>query len=802
MPVDTVQGVEGVGRAPSHLALSMSMSSTVVDSKSRSSSIASGSTATVLRSQQNAPARRKGRQVQDVNHLLGFTLPPRSAPPLASAPRRSNKRNPAYHGSFDRARYIHTFRFVVKPDKDYTANLADHDVRLDWADILQVILPTASSALSTVSSTPTATVLDQQPGSAPTCPICLSGPTAPRMTKCGHVFCFPCILHYLALADGQKWRKCPVCWDSVYAKDLKVVKWHDAVTSAQYDSSPTADLVALSIEDPSHSLLHDHSRHTTTESHGPTPGGEPLKMRLIRRPQISTLALPRSDTWPSEAVPPLRAPWNFSPDAFTFAKFMLGSPDYLKEELESNMRELEQEVSTLRRWGRQGGTDEELGIVFVRAAMAKVTEQIDKVAHLKTTSVMTARKKALKEIQEIRDRPGKLALGPPLPVFSETSSSEVEDAPNELLGIRSSNGGRILSGDAPIFQPGYPRPRPRPQRKNVNPAPALDTDSTYYFYQAASGQNIYLHPLDIKILKSHFGTYQGMPDVISVKVEGVDEGSMNDDLRWRCRWLTHLPTSCDVVFIEADLSSVIPVSSLEPYSHALKQRRTKRRDKARREDKAKLKSEQKEVEARPVYMSTYGSMGVGGVGSNTWNNVPMTTASTQMMMASTTAFPPPSSGSNPGNSWGDAHGFPSSVSPTRPPPISTGENQASSTTANADSLSAPRSFASALHSSSRPSATRTSHGHDLDDWDDAGFDERWHDFEDRLHGASSTSFASLHSRGVNNNRGGGSASGSNAGGGTGGKDGNTTPKQAFGGKKGRKAALTLNLSGAAMRGTG
>ncbi|SGZ16830.1 BQ5605_C020g09071 [Microbotryum silenes-dioicae] len=800
--MDPVQG----GCTPSQLALSMGTSSAVVDSKSASSSIASGSTATGLpSSQQNGTARRKGRQVQDVNHLqlLGFTLPPRSTPPLASAPRRSNKRDPAYHGSFDRARYIHTFRFVVKPDKDYTANLADHDVRLDWADVLQVILPTASSALSTVLSS-IATVLDQQPGSAPTCPICLSEPTAPRMvswnrTKCGHVFCFPCILHYLALADGQKWRKCPVCWDSVYATDLKVVKWHDAVTSAQYDSSPTADLAALSIEDLSHSLLHDHSRNATAESLGGSSGGEPLKMRLIRRPKISTLALPRSDTWPSEAVPPLRAPWNFSPDAFVFAKFMLGSPEYLKEELDQNMRDLEQEVSILRQCGRQGGTDEELGIVFVRAATVKVSEQLQKVGVLKTTSVMTARKKALKEIQEIRDRPGKLPLGPSLPLFSETSSSEVEDAPSELLGIRSLNGGRILSGDAPVFQPGGPGARARPQRKNVNPAPALDADSTYYFYQAASGQNIYLHPLDIKILKSHFGTYQGMPDVISVKVEGADEGSMNDDLRRRCRWLAHLPTSCDVVFIEADLTSVVPGSSLEPFSHALKQRRTKRRDKARREDKAKLKSEQKEVEARPVYMATYGSVGTG---HNSWSNVPMTTASTQQMMASTTAFPPPSSGSNPGSSGGDAHGFPSSVSPTRPAPISTWGYQAPSTAANTQSFAAPRSFASALHSSSRPSPSRPSQGHDLDDWDDAEFDERWHDFEDRLHGASSNSFSSLNlKRGAS--RGGGSASGSNAGGGAAGKDGSATPKQSFGGKKkGRKAALTLNLSGAAMRGTG
>ena len=84
---------------------------------------------------------------------------------------------------FDRSRFVHQFRFVVKPDKDYTAHFADPDIHLDWGDILQVILPTSSSALSSVS---TGTVVDQpfdKGASVPTCPICLSEPTAPRMVN-------------------------------------------------------------------------------------------------------------------------------------------------------------------------------------------------------------------------------------------------------------------------------------------------------------------------------------------------------------------------------------------------------------------------------------------------------------------------------------------------------------------------------------------------------------------------------------------------------------------------------------------
>lgn len=48
--------------------------------------------------------------------LLGFTLPPRSAPASAHLPRRSTKRTHHY-GGFDRQRFVHQFRYVVKPDK-------------------------------------------------------------------------------------------------------------------------------------------------------------------------------------------------------------------------------------------------------------------------------------------------------------------------------------------------------------------------------------------------------------------------------------------------------------------------------------------------------------------------------------------------------------------------------------------------------------------------------------------------------------------------------------------------------------
>lgn len=95
-----------------------------------------------------------------------------------------------------------SFRFLMHPRSDYAVFTMDADVRVQWEDIEQVLIAVPQS-----------------------CPICLQPPVAARVTKCGHVYCFSCILHYLALSESNKaWRKCPICWDAIYEKDLKSVR--------------------------------------------------------------------------------------------------------------------------------------------------------------------------------------------------------------------------------------------------------------------------------------------------------------------------------------------------------------------------------------------------------------------------------------------------------------------------------------------------------------------------------------------------------------------------------------------------
>ena len=58
------------------------------------------------------------------------------------------------------------------------------------------------------------------------CSICLSNLFIPQATRCGHIFCYTCILRYLFFDDGESTyvapsQKCPLCNHYISLRDLK-----------------------------------------------------------------------------------------------------------------------------------------------------------------------------------------------------------------------------------------------------------------------------------------------------------------------------------------------------------------------------------------------------------------------------------------------------------------------------------------------------------------------------------------------------------------------------------------------------
>lgn len=151
-------------------------------------------------------SKRRGQS--SANHLLNFRLDsrsrelesreserPRLAPVRSRGLKQSRQRKLGFlHANAD-------IRFAVEPGA-YSAHGADADLALDW-ECVQV-------------------VFFQQHG-AYSCPICFESPTCPKMTKCGHVYCFVCALQYLSYS-AEAGRKCPMCFEFIAAPELKSVR--------------------------------------------------------------------------------------------------------------------------------------------------------------------------------------------------------------------------------------------------------------------------------------------------------------------------------------------------------------------------------------------------------------------------------------------------------------------------------------------------------------------------------------------------------------------------------------------------
>lgn len=478
------------------------------------------------------------------------------------------------------------YRFVMNPSGDYTVHFADPDIFFQWHDILQVIIPRSSALASAAAAGGEHSVQEE---GIKTCPICLSPPTAPRMTKCGHVYCFPCILHYLSMSENLKWARCPVCFDTINEKQLKSVKWYDGPQFQEDEQEPT---------------VASGSSHIAQRSdHDATPrAGSTMRMRLMQRPQMTTLALPRSYTWPSDLIPPHQAPFHFLPDVYDYAKFMLATPDYLINDLSNDLDALAVERRMM------ASMQDELSIAFIDAADQKLRHQIAKAAALESPQLKEAIDRTRKDHDDIARRHN-VELERKL--VGETKGAALPEAPEAFLATRSGSESFVSSRTSlsiPVTPKSTSSPAPVPalptntsynnrnhrQRRNINPPPP--STQTYYYYQAASGLPIYLHPLDIKILFSHFNSYASFPDTITVCVESATEGTVNDDLRKRCKYLAHTPEGADVVFIEADLDGVVGQEGLKNFEGAIKLRKSRRKEKGRKDDRARARAEERERE--------------------------------------------------------------------------------------------------------------------------------------------------------------------------------------------------------------
>ncbi|XP_071848804.1 E3 ubiquitin-protein ligase RNF10-like isoform X3 [Apostichopus japonicus] len=527
----------------------------------------------------------QGSKKINLNHLLNFKLEPRGGQQHHGRTSNRgqwstrNKWGSYKHTRYNKEQFLQAnCQFVVKSNGDYKVHMLDADAIVDWDVVEQVRL------------------LGHE---VPSCPICLYPPSAAQITRCGHIFCWSCILHYLALSD-KTWRKCPICYESVIKKDLKSV--------------------------------------VATEQHLFKPGDE-ITMCLMKRQRGSVVSQP---VYLGEDLEDVVNPYNIleRKNKTCYVKLLTASLEEVKHLILSSERAaLEKQLSD---------NDDELEGTFIRAALDSLKEREE----LLSGGIPSIKS----EVKESPARPSKSASSASeeeehftissapsdedyLVYASAFSDEEAEEQTREDTGGGGDNSESALAqtgastdedvkskesfsgtvGESPILEsleplsPGglssndevgktrYPTTSESTEEESLAAAPSpkgrqSQKTHTYYFYQSDDGQPIFIHPLNVRCLVQQYGSLDKCPLTIKAKIVEMEHMSMTEDIRHRLRYMVHLPLTSNFSVCELDLKP--PVLSEETISLFQDDflKRNKARDRKLKEEKRRERRMQAEMD--------------------------------------------------------------------------------------------------------------------------------------------------------------------------------------------------------------
>lgn len=372
-----------------------------------------------------------------------------------------------------------------------------------------------------------------------------------------------------------RWRKCPICWDTVYLSDTRAVRWF-----AGQEGEP------------------------------PREGGDVVLRLMVRKPG-STLALPRDGAESLDKLDDI--PWYFAAEVMDYARVMKGSEEYM-------IGQYDEEIEELRYQEREDELIFGEDTMWTKKAVSGILEAKEKLRGMGNPPVSPkqpsekAKRKSINFREDAENVPevyiiqhaakfGQSSSGDSGPsqvpnAFPNASNAETVMSPttNDNMKMNGSTANRKRQDPKPASHrasAGSSQSRAL-SNSSSHPAPG---DSPFYFYEALL--HFYLSPLDIRILKAAFGDFSSFPTTVLPRVERVSTGHIVDDeLRRRAKYLAHLPRGCEVRFLECDWTDVVGSDVLDGFSAEIERRRKKNREKEVREEKERIRAEKEEDDKR------------------------------------------------------------------------------------------------------------------------------------------------------------------------------------------------------------
>jgi len=418
------------------------------------------------------------------------------------------------------------------------------------------------------------------------CPICLDIFTSARITKCGHSFCYPCLLQHIHSSgsiDATAVVKCPCCSLPIYVDDIRPVLF-DTVQSPKTQTRMKF-------------------------------------VKLHRCKRSPTPYLPQRGQWKRSA--PYSAP-SMTDDDNIFSRFNYIDPVAYIEFLKTNQAELENYSEDMKNI-----VPSSLEIFFATMSIERVQRDIlAAFAEMDDEQLLVERFKQEQAgiYQKIPDSLFFNRFSPDITGTDEVSTqmprkeSLVADCGQNFCRLstgidndkrpRGESIGSESSGNlSHISESRLHKAKRKP--KNLPASLYLEQDE-YQFYQAIDGQMCFLSKFNMNCLTHEFSTHAPLPspsimldsshgcnliplpDVVEGTVIEIESLHLTPEMRKRMPFLSHLPLYTDIVFVELDLNALLSAKTVGHFRAESEKRKSRRKKILHAEKKIDRENKKKE----------------------------------------------------------------------------------------------------------------------------------------------------------------------------------------------------------------